>query len=147
MKPLILVTGGPKTGKTTMCAKLARELFLKHVCTDPQRLCPAGVIGTPDALSWSETSEHVARKLLGNPELLIEGVAVPRALKKWHTEDLPCDLLVVLTNPFGGARTAKQIEMEEQLEAVVHELTPRLKDVLWASDHYSAEQAIRRRFL
>lgn len=67
--PRVAVTGGPKTGKTTLCAGVTDRPVLH---TDDFK-----------HLEWSEASQAVV--LASNDtrgSLVIEGVAVPRALRK-----------------------------------------------------------------
>lgn len=121
-----LIVGGPKTGKTSMGMRLASERGCRHLCTDPQDLCPAGVAGAPLDLSWSENSLWVAQHWLELPgSWVIEGVAVPRALRKWQAlhdgAPPPCDELIVLTEPH-AALGAKQEQMTQALLGVVEEL-------------------------
>ncbi len=77
----VAVTGGPKTGKTTLTQHL-----------------PCRVVHTDDAmhLGWSEASAWVAEHVnsLQGP-LVVEGVAVPRALRK----GMRVDAVVYLEGP------------------------------------------------
>lgn len=121
-----LITGGPRTGKTTMGLELAARDGRRHLCTDPQDKCPAGVAGTPLDLSWSECSLWVAQKWLDLPgPWVIEGVVVPRALRKWQAlnegKPPPCDKLIVLTEQH-QAQTQGQQAMQKALLDVIHEL-------------------------
>lgn len=134
----LLITGGPGTGKTTLAREIAGLDGRRRLCTDPQDLCPAGTDGTPFGMTWSETSEFIAAPdgWLDQPgPWVIEGVAVPRALRKWHARqeqwDIrpPCDRLVVLTTPF-VEQTAKQRAMGDALLAVLDELRDWLAPVL-----------------
>jgi hypothetical protein len=122
-----LITGGPETGKTTLGMRLAAERGCRHLCTDPQDLCPAGVAGAPLDLSWSENSLWVAQHWLYLPgPWVIEGVAVPRALRKWQSLERegappPCDELIILTTPHTELG-AKQEQMTAALLSVVEDL-------------------------
>jgi hypothetical protein len=71
----IVVAGGPRTGKTTLAAELAREQLgcRKVLHTD-------NLIGL---CSWSEASARVARWIEEPAPWIIEGVAAVRALRKW----------------------------------------------------------------
>jgi broad-specificity NMP kinase len=91
----ILITGGPRTGKTT----LARSLSPHARSTDD-------VIH----LGWSEASAEVATWFDRPGPWVIEGVAVPRALRKWleanpHVKvgekwiHPPCDRIIFLSKP------------------------------------------------
>lgn len=128
-----LITGAPRTGKTTMGMFYA-EQGIRHYCTDPRDLCPAGVPGTPVGLGWSECSQWVADKLLELPgPWVIEGVAVPRALRKWHAAHPdappPADRLIVLTEQH-EALTARQDAMGVGLLAVLADLGDWLAPIL-----------------
>lgn len=121
----ILITGAPCTGKSTLAASLG----LPHYCTDPSRMTAMG-IGTPDHLDWSEASEYVAREWLTMPgPWVIEGVAVPRALRKWGSDTLPADKLVVLTVPHVEL-TSGQRMMGSALHCVLDELADWLAPIL-----------------
>jgi broad-specificity NMP kinase len=97
----ICITGGPRTGKTT----LARELAAQH---------PGTVVRHTDDLiedykhlgkeAWSAASQHVVDDWLTLPDpWVIEGVAVSRALRKWHEQHPgdppPVDRVIYLTEP------------------------------------------------
>jgi hypothetical protein len=110
----LLITGGPRTGKTTMAAKRATELGVTPQSTDD--LIPLG---------WSEASE-AASYLFDRPgPWVIEGVAVPRALRKWKArhpgEPPPYDELVVLTEPWVEL-SPRQAGMGEGVQTVLTEL-------------------------
>ena len=137
-----LITGAPRTGKTTMALSLTKahvpSVFkrdqLRHFCTDPQHLCPAGVNGTPPELDWSACSQWVCDKWLSLPgPWVIEGVAVPRALRKWQAahpnEPPPCDQLIVLTEPH-EALSQRQEAMGIGLLSVLADLGDWLAPVL-----------------
>lgn len=81
----LLITGGPRTGKTTLGGKNARH-------TDD-------LIGH---LDWSEASAEVAKWFDAAGPWTIEGVAIPRALRKWlesHPEGKPADKIIFLNDP------------------------------------------------
>lgn len=133
----LLITGAPKAGKTTLAAEIAKTKGLKHLCTDPQRFCPAGVEGVEDELGWSEGSMLVAEKWLGGPlgmpgHMAIEGVAVPRALRKWRILNYghppPADRLLVLS-PRGPLSLGQQ-QMADRVYAVLGDLEEWLAPIL-----------------
>jgi adenylate kinase family enzyme len=95
----ILIAGGPKTGKTTLAEKLAKELKIEKVLHDED------LVGK---FEWSEQSEVVAGWITDPGPWIIEGVAVGRALRKWfktHPEGLPADRIIYLDKP--------RVELEE----------------------------------
>ena len=97
----ICITGGPKTGKTTLAAQLAemaRDL-------PPGRAWDGGIRHTDDLipLGWSEASQAAALWFDEPGPWIIEGVAVSRALRKWRDQHLgeppPVDRVIMLTKP------------------------------------------------
>lgn len=68
----ILVTGVPHGGKTTFATQLGKVLDIPVYHTD-------AVID----LGWSESSAEVATWLDRPDPWVIEGVTVPRAIRKW----------------------------------------------------------------
>jgi predicted kinase len=131
-----LIIGWPGTGKTTLAKDLAETHQLEHLCTDPQRLCPPGVKGTPDGLNWSGCSQFVADNWLGNHSSVIEGVAVLRALRKWREKwaknpnvPFPADKIILLKNPLKPLSKG-QITMGKGHDTVLTELLPWIKDLL-----------------
>lgn len=100
LEPLVVICGGPKTGKTTLANALGEKLGLRHEL----------VAHTDDlvgVLDWSEASAEVARWIYAptrneNPRI-IEGVACARALRKGAVDrpetERPCAIIVRLTVP------------------------------------------------
>ncbi len=104
----IIIVGGARRGKSTLAAQLAEEYKLTHLCTDPQRMLPASMKGTPDELDYSGelgVGVWVARNWLGKDRTVIEGVkaidAVKRALADGAKSSSICDRLIVLTERVG----------------------------------------------
>lgn len=131
----LLVTGAPRTGKSTLAYKLCPNDSI-HLCTDPQRLCTTpGAVGTPDELGWSEASQWIADKWLTKPgPWIVEGVAVPRALRKYLAANgpdapPPCDKLIVLVDPH-EALTPNQAAMGDALMQIIDDLYDWLAPVL-----------------
>ncbi len=84
------IAGGPRTGKTTLARSMGLELGLPVLSTDQVM-----------DLGWSETSTEVTR-WFSTPDVIIEGVALGRALRKWlavNPQGKPLDILHVLVLP------------------------------------------------
>lgn len=122
----IAITGAPHTGKTTLAYQLAGQLadHPRVVSTD-----------TYMALGWSECSQRVADILGGmindGPwHGIVEGVAVPRALRKMlrdAPDQKPVEKLIILETVHGEPLTARQDGMGKGLLTVL--LGPVDKDV------------------
>ena len=79
----VAITGGPKTGKTTLSAEYEH---VRH---------------TDDLihLGWSEASTAISLWFDDHEVQTIEGVAVPRALRKWlraNPSGKPCDRVIYM---------------------------------------------------
>ncbi len=124
----ILIIGWPGSGKTTLAGKLARQHGLTHQSTDPERFCFANERGIPDDLDWSGGSLYVAMRLLGTPGMVIEGCALPRALRKWrdiHGEvPPPADRIIHLTARHLTHYKQGQISQGKGIDTVLAELMP-----------------------
>jgi SPP1 gp7 family putative phage head morphogenesis protein len=81
------ITGGPRTGKSTLAAALAARHGLDVTHTDDVM-----------RLGWSEASAHVAEGMLAARTGIFEGVAIARALRKALEASAarPLELLLVL---------------------------------------------------
>ncbi len=115
----IVISGAPKTGKTT----LAKELATPHVA----RLHTDDLIASHD---WSEASQAVSEWFdrYKGFSFVIEGVAVPRALRKWlarNPEGKPCDVAIVLSKPH-VEQTKAQLAMGKGVDKVWQEILPEL---------------------
>lgn len=92
----IVITGGPKTGKTT----LAMTMPQPHDETGP---CIVRHTDDLIPLGWSEASQAAALWFDAPGPWIIEGVAVSRALRKWRDqhpgEPPPVDRVIMLTQP------------------------------------------------
>ncbi len=111
----ICITGGPRTGKTTLSRRMGSAL-VRH--TDD-------LIGSRD---WSGASREVA-SWFGHPgPWIIEGVAVPRALRKWLAahQGKPCDRVIVLTKAY-TTLTADQRTMSQGVNTVWREIQTTLR--------------------
>lgn len=112
--PRFAIVGGPNTGKTTAAKALAVEYDVRLRHSDD-------VID----LGWSEASATVADWLDYPGGLIVEGVAVPRGLRKWlkaHPEGKPVDVVVVLTHTFLPLNPS-QSAMAKGVHTVLDEIT------------------------
>lgn len=96
----IAIIGGPRTGKTTLGKKLAEVTGLPYRSTDET----LGMFDhLPEKERWSAASAEVSKWLNGS-SWIIEGVALPRALRKWRDrndgESAPVDKIIYLQKPF-----------------------------------------------
>lgn len=110
----VCITGGPKTGKTTMANQSQGTVL--H--TDSTR-----------TLGWEQASDEVARWLDDPGPWTIEGVRVPHALRKWlakNPKGKPCDVLIVLTTPH-ATLTSNQIAMGKGLLTVLQGIATELE--------------------
>lgn len=139
----IIIVGGPKRGKSTLGKKLSGEHRLTHLCTDPQRLLPLDMNGTPNHLKYSGAGgvgEWVAREWIERERTLIEGVKAIDALKRvlsggWSSSRV-CDRLIVLTERTDGdgfsdpAMTLERFRDQEQQATHVMKVLEQLEDQL-----------------
>lgn len=119
----ICITGGPRTGKTTLACTIADE-YGDHAST---------TVGHTDDLidklkhlgkeAWSAASAEVATWLDAPGPWVIEGVAVSRALRKWRDAHPgaapPVDRVIYLSEPH-EALTPGQAAMAKGV-ATVHD--------------------------
>lgn len=112
----VAIIGGPKTGKTTLANKMAARLGITPVHTDD--FIPMG---------WSESSAHVATMFGSRCPVIIEGVTIPRALRKFlaASEEKPCDRVIFLTVPMVD-RNMGQSSMSKGIDAVWSEIEDEL---------------------
>lgn len=93
----ILITGGPRTGKTVLADQMAHALAELSPAHTAVLRHTDSLIGTHD---WSQASAQVACWFDEPGPWIIEGVAVPRALRKWRTnhpnEAPPVDRVIYL---------------------------------------------------
>lgn len=110
----VFIVGGPGCGKSTLAHREAKRLGVPIVlCTDtPEqaratgRAIEQGTLYAPSSLGkdWSGLSRWVADTWLDLPgPRVIEGVALVRALNKWHESNPglppPCDVVLWCRDP------------------------------------------------
>lgn len=131
--------GGARRGKTTFGKELAEKHKLTHLCTDPQRLLPLTMNGTPDELAYDQVGEWVALNWLNRERSLIEGVKAHSALR-FFLDSGPsarssqvCDRLIVLTERTGDEEPlAGQERQAERVMAFVEDYQAQLDNLeLW----------------
>ena len=113
---IVCITGAPGTGKTWLGEALSLTSGTALVRTDD--LIPLG---------WSEASQAVAARLLtAREDLIVEGVAVPRALRKAldQADERPCDRLVLLRarRAERGVASPGELVMAKGLLTVLHQI-------------------------
>jgi hypothetical protein len=116
---IVVITGGPRTGKSYLGERMALTSGTALLRTDDLI-----------AMGWSEASQDVAARLLvagaAGRDLIAEGVAVARALRKalGQSRDRPCDRLIVLRSlrPEAGAQTLGQLVMAKGVRTVLREI-------------------------
>ncbi len=117
MSSRILIAGGPRVGKSTLARQLGAERGCLVRSTDE-------LLG----LGWSEASLAASRWFDEPGPWIVEGVAIPRALRKWfaaHPEGRPCDLLLWSESP-RVALTTGQRSMATGCATVLREVLPEL---------------------
>ena len=82
----IAIAGYPRSGKTTLAQEMAEKDGVKVVRHTDDVM----------EMGWSESSEHASTWFDAEGPWIIEGVAVPRALRKWlarNPEGKPCEMV------------------------------------------------------
>lgn len=143
----LLIAGGPGRGKSTLASSLAYRLKLTHLCTDPQRLLPLTMNGTPDDLDWggdNGVGQWVADKWLGRARTVIEGCHLADALKHWSRERYGnplsshiCDRLIWLRDKPGHFRDEMpgQLRQAEHVKRVFQNIRAHLDNLeIWYPD-------------
>ena len=116
----VAITGYPRSGKTTYANRLAEEREVAVVHTDDFI-----------DLGWSKASERAAEVMADPATVLVEGVTVPRALRKMLKADperRPVDEVVVIERVGRRAPlTPGQASMGKGVETVLAEIRPALE--------------------
>lgn len=115
----VCIAGGPRTGKTTLARQQER---IRNV--------PARHTDDTVPFGWSEASEAVSKWFDEPGPWIIEGVAVPRALRKWLDanpgDERPCDEAIFLDEEF-EVLTPGQATMTKGVKTVWLEILPELE--------------------
>jgi len=112
-----IVAGGPRSGKSHLAAKLSDYYAIPVHGTDE-------LLG----LGWSESSLAASHWLERPGPWICEGVAMPRALRKWlarHPKGSPADLVIWVNAP-AERRNAGQEAMAKGCATVWSEILPEL---------------------
>ena len=119
----IAITGGPKSGKTTLAEKLGTRHGLTVLHTDD--LIPLGWDAAIEATAlWFDTLSS---------DWIIEGAQVARALRYWlqeHPEGLPCDQVIYLVEPKAPYTKNGQEVMAKGIATVMAQIEGRLLPIL-----------------
>jgi dephospho-CoA kinase len=111
----VVICGWPGSGKSKLADELASKLGVKPKATD-------SLIRTH---AWSDASEAASFWFDEPGPWVIEGVAVPRALRKWHArhpdEDPPFDQIIVCQPRVDGLKPG-QITMGKGHDTVLRGL-------------------------
>lgn len=127
----LCITGGPKTGKTTLALKLANPGAEGPL--DPSLPSQIPLIHGDDYLSlgWSESTDHLAVLLQMSEPWIMEGVQIPRAIRKALKNDpdtKPCDKLILLVTRRDGEHPKQgQESMRKGIQTVLAEILPDLE--------------------
>lgn len=132
----ICITGGPRTGKTTLAGELWRAAVVAWVAEHGPIVDLEGpvLMHTDDVvhLGWSQASEAASKWFDTSGPWIIEGVAVSRALRKWREahpgEPPPVDRVIYLTETFEEP-TPGQRSMAKGVETVHREIE------FWLAEH------------
>jgi adenylate kinase family enzyme len=114
----IAIAGVPKSGKTTFATGICRDQGINCMHTDD----------LINECEWSELSARVAEWFDISGDLIVEGVAVPRALRKWltaHPEGKPCDEVIWMGKPFEELSKG-QVSMAKGCLKVIEEIEQEL---------------------
>ena len=108
-----LITGWPRAGKSTLAAELATARGITPIATD-------SLMNTHE---WSEASEAISYWFDEPGPWIIEGVVVPRALRKWRKrhpgEAPPFDEMIIMAQPKLEDLKPGQISMGRGLDTVL----------------------------
>ena len=112
----IAIIGAPRAGKTTLARELARASDIRILHADDLI-----------ALGWSEASDEVAHVLAAISDIIVEGVAVVRGLRKALAlvPYAPVERCIVLERP--RLRLSRwQVAMQRGCATILREIEPEL---------------------
>lgn len=112
----ICIIGWPHTGKTTLAKSLGGGRSTDEVMD----------------LGWSEASAEVSTWFDIPGPWIVEGVAIPRALRKWHERnpDMPPPIdKIIHLHKVHGELTTGQISMGKGIDTVMGKIADWLADV------------------
>ena len=111
----IAITGYPNSGKTTLASLLV--LVSQYPIRKTDELL--------ETHEWSELSEEVSKWFEAPGPWIVEGVAVPRAIRKWRLRHPrskpPFDMFIYIQRPFMDMRPGQR-SMSLGLDTVMLEL-------------------------
>lgn len=123
----VCITGGPRTGKTTLALAMTPRLpIAEHIASGGAAIHCDDFMG----MGWSESSAHVAALIERGGPWLMEGVQIPRALRKAlaaRPDARPCDRLIILRNEPHEPWTPGQERMAKGIDTVLAEILPDLR--------------------
>ncbi len=111
----VIIAGGPRVGKTTLAAKACND----HRVRSTDELIHLG---------WSGASEAASKWFNAGGRWIVEGVATPRAMRKWFEQNArgtPCDLAVWLQEE-KETTSLQQKKMAHECSMVWAEILPEL---------------------
>lgn len=121
--PRVLITGAPNTGKSQLAVELSAEVVQAREADD--------LIDKSDPGNWSKVSQELADVWFQEPgPWVIEGVQVPRALRKWleaNPTGCPCETIIWLHTPLQRLNT-QQVAMLKGMVKVWAEIKNQLID-------------------
>lgn len=113
----IAIIGSPRAGKTTLALDLGRAMAYPVLHADDLI-----------ALGWSEASDELARVLTAASDIIVEGVAVVRALRKMlaASREPPVERCFALEEPLQPL-TRGQVAMLRGCATVLRDVEPELR--------------------
>lgn len=124
----IVITGSPRAGKTSFADMLGPVLKIPVFHTDVAK-----------DMEWSEASQYLSTWFDVDGGWIIEGTAVPRALRKWVSRQIPegglmdkvpvpFDRLVFMDNPREELELSGQKGMRSAVRTIMETFKPWIGD-------------------